>query len=63
MVFAHPSGDKGDQGKPEQQVQVGPENSAVDMATGMQHVVVIVPVNAQIDKTQHIGQKNGKDRY
>ena len=38
-------------------MQVRPKNLAVDAITRLQHVVMIVPVNAQEDEAQHIGKQ------
>lgn len=49
--FAHPRGRKWEKRKPEQEVQIGPKNSAAYLSRGMQHVVMIVPVDADVDET------------
>src|SRR3989344_3986164 len=43
-------------------MQVGPQDRAAHMLRGMQHVMMIVPVNAEIDETQHISQENRQQR-
>jgi hypothetical protein len=40
-------------------MQVRPKNSAADLFCGLEKVMVIVPVDAQVDKTQNIAQKHG----
>ena len=62
MVLAHPGGDERDQRQPEQQVQVGPQDPAVDVAGGVQQVVVVVPVDAEVDEAQHVAQEHRRER-
>src|SRR5439155_4949122 len=50
MVLAHPAGDEGDQRQPKQQMQVGPEDAAVNKPGRLQEMVVVVPVDADKDK-------------
>ena len=62
MVLAHPSGDERDQREPEEQVQVGPEDLPVHAGSGLEQVVVVVPIDAEEDVAQHVGEKEGQDR-
>lgn len=57
MIFAHPAGGKGHQRKPEQQIKVGPQCAAGNRVGQVKHVVVVVPVNAHVHKTERIGKK------
>ena len=43
-------------------MQVGPQYPAAYMLGDVQHVVMIVPVNAEIDEAQHITEKNRQQR-
>ena len=61
MVFAHPAGGKGNQRQPEQQMQVGPENRPGDMPAGVQHVVVVVPVDPDVHEAQHVAEELGHE--
>src|SRR6266849_2268521 len=58
MVFPHPPSGERKQREPEQQVQIGPEYCASHRGTGMQHVMVVVPVDANIDETEDITEKH-----
>ena len=58
MVLARPAGDERKEREPEQQVKISPEYVAVDMLDSVQHVVMIVPINPDRDRTHHIGNKD-----
>ena len=62
MVLAHPAGDKRNQRQPEQQVQIRPQDAAVDPVGHLQHVVMIVPVDAENHEAQHVGEEHRHDR-
>ena len=49
MVFARPSVDERNQREPEEQVDVGPEGRTIDAFDDLKQVMVVVPVNADID--------------
>ena len=40
-------------------MKVRPEHRSSDLLAGMQHVVVVVPIDAQVDEAQHIAQEHG----
>ena len=48
--------------EPEQQMQVGPEDAAVDACVGVQHVMVVVPVDAEVDEAQHVAEEHAAER-
>ena len=62
VVLTKPRGHERHQRQPEQQVQVGPQDRAADALDQLQHVVVVVPVDADVDEAQHIGQKHRQQR-
>src|SRR5438477_12907225 len=62
MVLAHPAGDEREKGKPEEQMQVGPHEPGTHCLAGLEEVMVIVPVDAEINEAQHISQKDGQER-
>ena len=39
-------------------MQVGPEDGAVDALGRLEHVVMVVPVDAEEDEAQDVGQKH-----
>jgi len=43
-------------------VQVRPQHSAVDAIRGVQHVVMVVPVDADEDEAEHVGEKDRHER-
>src|SRR6185295_3667594 len=63
MVLTHPTTDEGKEGEPEQKVQIRPEHSSRNMLTGVQHVMMVVPVDPYVDKAQHITKKHRNERY
>ncbi len=50
MVLAHPACGEGKQREPKEQVQVRPKDTAANLLGGLEEVVVIVPVDAEIDE-------------
>jgi hypothetical protein len=39
-------------------MKVRPEHRSSDLLAGMQHVVVVVPIDAQVDEAQHIAEEH-----
>jgi hypothetical protein len=62
VVLPHPAGDEGDEGQPEQEVEVRPQDLAVDPVAGVEHVMVVVPVDAQEEEAQHVAQEDREQR-
>ena len=62
VIPAHPRRDEGNQRKPEQEVQVRPEDSAIDVLDRLHQVMVIVPVDAEMNKTEHITGQHRRQR-
>jgi hypothetical protein len=58
VVLPHPAGGEREQREPKEQVEVGPEDPAVDAAGRLEHVVVVVPVDPQVDEAQHVGEED-----
>ena len=50
------------QRQPEQQMQVRPQNAAADVFGGMEQVVMVVPVDADVDEAQHVAQEHREQR-
>jgi len=44
------------------QQQVGPQHAAVHLVGGVQQVMVVVPVNADVDEAQHVAQEHWPQR-
>ncbi len=61
-VHAHPSGHEREEGEPEQQVEVGPQDPPADPLGDVEHVVVVVPVDADVDEAQGVGQEDRQKR-
>src|SRR5262249_38818587 len=47
----------------EQQVAVGPQNEAVDARNGVQHVMMVVPVDREIDEAEHVAEEMRSRAY
>src|SRR3954447_26639631 len=60
VVPPEPLGGERDQREPEQQVQVGPQDPARHPGRDLEHVVVVVPVDAQVDEAQHVCEQHGQ---
>jgi hypothetical protein len=62
VILPHPAGHERHQREPEEQVQVGPEDGSVDIPGGVQHVMVVVPVDPQEHEAQHVAEEHGQER-
>src|SRR3954471_4029842 len=60
VVLVHPAGHERHEREPEEQMQVRPQRRAADAVHGVEHVVVVVPVDSHHDEAQHIAQKDGQ---
>jgi len=49
-------------GNSEQQVQIGPKDIAADQLDGVQQVMMVVPVDRDIDKTQQVTKEGRQHR-
>jgi hypothetical protein len=58
-MVPHPGGDHRDEGKEEQEPEIGPEDRPVDRLAGLEQVVVVGPVDADVDEARQI---RGEDR-
>jgi hypothetical protein len=63
MVFVDKGGGKREKGEPEKQVEVCPEDAAGDAFGGLEKVMMIVPVNADVDEAQDVAEEDGQDRF
>ena len=62
VVLAHPSRGERKQRQPEQQVQIRPQYRPVDGRGQLEHVVVVVPVDADVDEAQDVGEEHRHQR-
>jgi len=60
QVFTKPGGRHRNERQPEQQTGVGPHNKPVDARNGVQQVMVVVPVDREIDEAQHVDDEMGR---
>src|SRR5262245_45543308 len=59
MVRTHPARRERDERQPEQEMQIRPEDRPRDGMRRMQHMVVVIPIDAKIDEAQHVAQEDG----
>src|SRR5215831_10350965 len=59
MVRTHPARRERDEGQPEQEMQIRPEHQPRDGMRRLQHVVVVIPIDTQVDEAQHVAQEDG----
>jgi hypothetical protein len=57
-MLAHPRGHKWHEREPEQQVQVRPENRPRHTTGAAQHVVMVVPVDAEEYETEYVAEQD-----
>src|SRR5690349_10114241 len=63
MIFPHPAGYERKKRKPEKEMKIGPHDPAVDVIADTQQMVMIVPVNPDINEAQNIGKKYREKRF
>ena len=63
MVLADPGGGEREKREPEKQVKVCPEDAASNAFGGLKEMVMVVPVNADVDETQDVAEEDGQDRF
>src|SRR5258708_4964135 len=61
MVLPHPGGNERGQREPKQQMQIRPQDAARNMLRRLQEVMMVVPVDADVDETQDIAEENRKE--
>lgn len=62
MILSHATGRKWNQRQPEQQVQIGPQQRAIDVRDQVKEVMVVIPVDRDVDEAQHIAEKHRRQR-
>lgn len=62
VILAHPPGNEWDQRQPEEEMQVSPQHPTADFVYGVEQVVMVVPINADIDKAQDVADEDGEQR-
>src|SRR5437867_1276956 len=62
MILCHPCRHERDEREPEEQMQIRPEDLAVHAVRGVQHVMMVVPVDAEKDEAEHVAEKGWHDR-
>src|SRR5258706_15646444 len=61
MVLPHPGGDERRQREPKQQMQIRPQHATGNMLRCLQEVMMVVPVDPDVDETQDIAEENRKE--
>ena len=62
LILAHPLGDERHQRQPEQQMQVGPQHAALDVLDHLPEMMMVVPIDADVDEAQHVAQEDRRER-
>src|SRR5882724_1677333 len=44
-------------------MQIRPENGAIDAPSGLKHVMVVVPINADVNEAEDVAEENGQLRF
>ena len=60
VVLAHPAGGERHQRKPKQQEQIGPKDAAADPPCRVEEMMMVVPVDTDVNKAQHIAEEDGQ---
>jgi hypothetical protein len=63
VIFGHPGRGGRDQGQPEEQVQVRPQDARAHVRAGVQEVVVVVSVDTDEHGAQHVAEQHGQQRF
>jgi hypothetical protein len=58
MILAHPCRCNRKQREPEKKVKVRPEDATANVFRRIKHMMVVVPVNSKINKTENVAQKD-----
>src|SRR6266446_4446788 len=51
VIFTHPRCSEWEERQPEQEMKVGPENPTADLLSHLEQVMMIVPIDADVNKT------------
>lgn len=60
VALGHPTGAEWDEREPKEEVIIGPEDRTSDSLYGLEHVVVVVPVDTKKDETEDVAA-NGRE--
>ena len=56
--LVHPGCRDREEREPEQQVQVAPEDGSVHALDNLEHVMVVAPVDADVDEAEQVGRRS-----
>ncbi len=63
MVLADPRRGEREKREPEKQVEVRPEDAARDFFGGVEQVMMVVPIDADVDETEDVAEEDGQERF
>ena len=63
MVLAHPGGGEGNERKAQQERHIGPEHRTVHLLHYLEHMVMVVPIDGEVDEAQYIGSEYRQDGF
>src|ERR1700736_3238488 len=61
MGLPHPGGNERGQREPKQQMQIRPQDAARNILRRLEEVMMVVPVDADVNETQDIAEENRKE--
>jgi hypothetical protein len=59
-MITFPFGDEWEQGQPEKEMKAGPEDFAVHVPACVEHVMMVVPIDSQVDKAENVRREYRK---
>jgi len=62
MSVVHPADHERNEGHPEKQEEIGPQHNAIDPFGNVQHVMMVIPEDSDVDKAQGKREKGGYTR-
>jgi len=62
VILAHPRGRERKQRQPEEQVEIGPQHDAIELARRIEQMVMVVPVDTDVDEAEQIDQQRRQHR-
>jgi len=61
MILTHPARNERKERQPEKKMQIGPKDATGHPSACVQHMVMIVPVDADVDEAENVAHEYGKE--
>src|SRR5437764_1331500 len=62
LVLAHPAGDEWKKRQPKKQMKISPHDPAADLAADVEEMMMVVPINPEVNEAEQISQKDREQR-